>query len=124
MKEEVAGHSVKLLYPSIDDHHSSDGYLYAPIEVLRGVFGNWLKQGADGVETFNWSNAPPAYYAAHGISAMNASAAHEVAYREVGDLATLRGKDRTYVVERRGVFPWSEFSPVALWSIDRSSSLV
>jgi hypothetical protein len=96
------------LCPCFDDHHASDAYRHAPIEVLRGVFGNWLKQGADGVETFNWSNAPPAYYAAHGISAMNASAAHEVAYREVGDLATLRGKDRTYVVERRGVFPWSE----------------
>ena len=54
----TAGRNIKL-QPCFDDHHTTDGYRYAPIEVLRGVFANWWQQGADSVCTFNWSNAPP-----------------------------------------------------------------
>ena len=96
------------LCPCFDDHHASDGYRHAPIEVLRGVFGNWLAQGADGVETFNWSTALPEYYASRGIPDMNVSAAHAPAYLEVGQADTMADKDLTCVVERRGVFPWSQ----------------
>ena len=45
--------------PCLDDHHATDGYRYPPIELFRGVFGNWWQEGADAVVTFNWSNAPP-----------------------------------------------------------------
>lgn len=47
------------LQPCFDDHHATDGYRYQSIEFLRGVFANWWSQGADGVATFNWSNATP-----------------------------------------------------------------
>ena len=41
------------VYPSWDDHHSSDGYHEAPVEVYRGVSANWRHKGADGIHTFN-----------------------------------------------------------------------
>lgn len=106
-RRDIGFNNVKLC-PCYDDHHASDAYRHAPIEVLRGVFGNWLAQGADGVETFNWSNAPEGYYSAHGIPNTAVNVAHELAYQEVGSLDTLRGGDMTFIVERRGVFPWSE----------------
>ena len=43
------------LYPCIDDNHATDGYQHPSIEVFRGVIANWLHQGADGIETFNWA---------------------------------------------------------------------
>ena len=45
------------LYPVLDDHHSTDGYQFPPIEVFRGVMANWLHQGADGLQTFNFAYA-------------------------------------------------------------------
>ena len=45
------------LYPVLDDHHSTDGYRFPPIEVFRGVMANWLHQGADGLQTFNFAYA-------------------------------------------------------------------
>ena len=52
------GRNIKL-HPCFDDHHATDGYRYPPMEVLRGITSNWWQQGADGIMTFNWSNAPP-----------------------------------------------------------------
>lgn len=95
---------VKLL-PCFDDHHATDGYRYAPIEVLRGVFANWWQQGADGVATFNWSNAPPEL--CKQMEQRPGPLTHQVAYHEVGNLATMLGKDKTFVVERRGGYPWA-----------------
>ena len=53
----VAGTHVKL-YPSVDDHHASDGYATPPIDIYRGVAANWWRQGADGIQTFNFNHAP------------------------------------------------------------------
>ena len=46
-------------YPCIDDIHASDGYRNPPIEVFRGVFANWRRQGFGGVQTFNFQNSNP-----------------------------------------------------------------
>ena len=54
----TAGHPVKL-YPCIDAHHSSDGYVHPSLEVQRGAAANWLHQGADGVCTFNYPDRTP-----------------------------------------------------------------
>ena len=104
----VAEQAPPKLYPCYDDHHASDGYRHVPLQVVRGVAGNWLAQGADGVVTFNWSNATPEMYRERGIPAMNLSDAHAPAYLEIGERGTLAGKDAIFVTERRGVFPWSE----------------
>jgi hypothetical protein len=95
---------IKLL-PCFDDHHATDGYRYAPIEVLRGVFANWWRQGADGVSTFNWSNAPPEL--CRQMSQRPGPLTHQLAYREIGSPATMLNKDKTFVVERRGGYPWA-----------------
>ena len=51
-RDLTSGTPVKL-YPSWDDHHSSDGYRHPAIEVWRGVCANWWRQNPDGMHTFN-----------------------------------------------------------------------
>ena len=100
----AAGH-VKL-QPCLDDHHATDGYRYPPIEFFRGVFANWWQQGADSVVTFNWSNAPPEL--CEKVGARPGPASQRQAYHEAGSPETLSHKDKTFVVERRGGYPWAE----------------
>lgn len=102
----TADRNIKL-QPCFDDHHASDGYRFAPIEVLRGVFANWWQQGADSVATFNWTNASPEMCQSLGISP-GPLCHHRQAYQEVGSSKTLELKDKTFVVERRGGYPWAE----------------
>jgi hypothetical protein len=104
-RKMVAGQNIKL-YPCLDDHHASDGYKFPPIEVFRGVFSNWLAQGADGVETFNWSNADAVLCKRLKVPAGPKS--HRQAYLECGEKKTMAGKDKIFVVERRGGYPWAE----------------
>jgi hypothetical protein len=103
----AAGRNIKL-QPCFDDHHTTDGYRYAPIEVLRGVFGNWWQQGADSVCTFNWSNAPPDAQRQFGDNYLPGPNAHEQAYQEVGSTDTLQFRDKVFPIERRGGYPWAE----------------
>jgi hypothetical protein len=101
----AAGRDIRL-QPCLDDHHATDGYKHPGIEFLRGVFANWWQQGADSVVTFNWSVAPPDF--AKAVGGTVGPPAHGQAYREVGSAETLRGKDKRFAVERRGVFPWGD----------------
>lgn len=103
----TAGRDIKL-QACFDDHHASDGYRYPPIELLRGVFGNWWQQGADSVCTFNWSNAPPEAQCKVGDDFLPGPLSQGQAYHEVGSPATLRLKDKIFPVERRGGYPWAE----------------
>ena len=99
------GRNIKL-QPSLETHHATAGYKYAPIEFYRGVFGNWWQQGADTIQAFNWSaalqqekgNFPHRY---------EATRVELQAYKEMGSPETLAGKDKMFAVERRGGFPWS-----------------
>ena len=52
LRRITAGTPIKL-YPSWDDHHSSDGYKEADIGFWRGVCANWWCQCPDGMHTFN-----------------------------------------------------------------------
>jgi hypothetical protein len=104
-RRATAGRSIKL-QPCFDDHHATDGYRYAPIEVLRGVFANWWQQGADGIVTFNWSTAPPEI--CQMVGAESGPPTHRQAYLEAGSPETLAGKNKVFVVERRGGYPWAE----------------
>ena len=109
----TAGTGIKL-YPALDDHHASDGYEHPSIEVLRGVFANWWEQGADGIQTFNWSNTSREVKARSGIWKKEdlelywkdpfprVWALHRQAYQEMGSPETLKGKDKGFVVQRRG----------------------
>lgn len=96
---QVVGPRVHLS-PCIDDHHATDGYRYPPVEVFRGMAANWLQQGANSVTTFNWAAAPSGGHFA--------PPSQQAAYGEIGTLATLKGKDKLFFVERRGGYPWAE----------------
>ncbi len=104
-RRATAGRNVKL-QPCFDDHHTSDAYQYPPIELFRGVFGNWWQQGADSVVTFNWSNAVPDL--CKKIGDLPGPPSQRRAYREVGSPETLRFRDKVFPVERRGGYPWAE----------------
>ncbi|OGV69385.1 MAG: hypothetical protein A2283_22265 [Lentisphaerae bacterium RIFOXYA12_FULL_48_11] len=94
------------LQPCFDDHHATDGYRYAPIEFLRGVFANHLARGADSVVTFNWAMGPPEI--AEQVGGEIAPLTHQVAFREIGSPETMAGKDKIFAVERRGGYPWAD----------------
>ena len=100
------GRHIKL-QPCLDDHHAPDGYRCPPIEVLRGMFANWWQQGADSVMTFNWANAEPKW-----CEEMGGEVAPRVAIgglpRGRASPRRSRGKNKTFVVERRGGYPWAE----------------
>lgn len=98
------------LHPCHDDHHATDGYRYPPIAFFRGVFGNWLQQGADGVCTFNWAGASDEVHAEAGISRhyLCGPESHRQAYLEIGSLESMADKDKIFAVERRGGYPWAE----------------
>lgn len=102
------GRNIKL-HPCLDDHHATDGYQFPPIEFFRGVFGNWRRQGADGVVTFNWAGASDEVYAECGLAhPLKGPPSHRQAYREIGSMGTLRLKSKMFAVERRGGYPWAE----------------
>ena len=101
----TAGRNIRL-QPCFDDHHTTDGYRHPPIAFLRGVFSNWWDQGADNVVTFNWSNAPPA--ASEKVGARPGPISHQQAYLEAGSPESMQFKDKIFIVERRGGYPWSE----------------
>ena len=90
----TAGTHVKL-YPSVDDHHASDGYATPPIDIYRGVAANWWRQGADGIQTFNFNHAPDFPF-------REVWETHLQAYRELGSPRTLHRKNKRFVVQRRG----------------------
>ena len=94
-RQMVEGTAIKL-YPSLDDHHASDGYQNPGIEVLRGVAANWWRQGGDGIHTFNFNYADEAPYPSQDWPS------HRRAYLELGAPDSLAGRDKTFVVQRRG----------------------
>ena len=94
------------LQPCFDDHHATDGYRYAPIEYVRGVFANHFQRGANSVVTFNWSIATPEL--AKTVGGEIAPLTHQIAFKEIGDPKTLAGKDKAFAVERRSGYPWAD----------------
>lgn len=128
----TAGTDIKL-YPCHDVHHASDGYEQPTIEILRGIFQNWWQQGADGIQTFNFTN-----WTAEGASAMGLDekewlppstyydhpvwVTHRHAYRDMVSPENLRHKDKVFPVERRGgghgttVVPDPEFWTTPRWN--------
>jgi hypothetical protein len=102
----TAGRNIKL-QPCFDDHHTTDGYRFWPIEFLRGVFGNWWQQGADSVVTFNWTCAPPEIAEKVGGESLGWFP-HRQAYHEIGNPETLAHRNKIFAIERRGGYPWAE----------------
>ena len=104
---ELAGGRDVPVYPCLDDHHGTDAYLNPGPELFRGVFVNWLSQGAAGAQTFNWTHASAATHARLGVRSLPAVPSHPALYQEAGSLETLRRYHRLHAVERRGGFRWT-----------------
>jgi hypothetical protein len=106
-RKAVAGAPVKLL-PSFDCFHATDGYHGdQSLDLLSGVFGNYLHQGADGVGIFN----NPAGSAEHarrlGLS-QQANYDPEIV-TTIGSLDTIAGhQPRYYAIDRRGGYAHTE----------------
>ena len=91
------------LYPALEDHHSTDGYQWPPIEVFRGVMSNWLSQGADGIQTFNFAHARSETLDRYGMQDLwPVWPTHLQFYRELADMDSMMQRDKFFVVQRRG----------------------
>ena len=100
------GTSIKIC-PCLDGFHSSDGYGCPPMEVLRGTLTNWWSQGADGIEFFNCFGLTHEAFDRMGPSVLEAwrhavGDRHHELYAEHSGPSSTRGKDKTFVIDRRG----------------------
>lgn len=100
-------------YPCHDNHHSSDAYKHTPLPMLRGIATNWSRRGADGIVLFNFEPVPVPASVTAGLrdplpepSRQDWEANHTFLV-EAGDPERFRGKEKTFVLERRaGGSPW------------------
>ena len=106
----TAGTGIKL-YPGWTDHHASDGYGNAPIEVLRGVFANWWSQRPDGVYAFNFFPSSPGAAEKVGRGPSARWNLDRQMFAEIGSPETLRDKDKVFYVQRRGGGHGAEWVP-------------
>ncbi|RKU10637.1 hypothetical protein C6502_10425 [Candidatus Poribacteria bacterium] len=90
------------VYPSFDDHHSTDGYREPDLEVWRGVCANWWRQNPDGMHTFNLMVSSPQSAQHLGLSPSPRWETQRKVFSEIGSPDTLKGVDKVFFVERRG----------------------
>ena len=90
------------LYPSFDDHHSTDGYREPDLEVWRGTCANWWLQNPDGMHTFNLMVSSPESAQNLGINPSPRWETQRKVFSEIGSSDTLQGRDKVFFVERRG----------------------
>ncbi len=90
------------VYPSFDDHHSTDGYREPNLEIWRGACANWWRQNPDGMHTFNLMVSSPESAQNLGISPSPRWEAQRRIFSEIGSPETLKGGDKVFFVERRG----------------------
>ena len=99
----ITEHTHVKLYPVLDDHHSTDGYRFPPIEVFRGVMANWLHQGADGLQTFNFAYARSETLEKYGMrDTWSGWPTHLRFYRELADVDAMNQRSKVFVAQRRG----------------------
>ena len=125
----AAGTDIKL-YPCHDCHHASDAYRYPPLEMLRGVCANWWRQGADGIQIFNYLCAEKEAWVKieAGSYLLQNWESNRQAFREIGSPDTLRYKEKTFVVQRRAgghpnLFGWPEEGKTQHWTYHNSNML-
>jgi hypothetical protein len=104
------------VYGSYDTHHTVDGYTFPPIETIRGVWHSWRVRGADCVEFFNWMGEGDEKvldiikqlvfeYGTDPARDCFVEYAQED-FTGVNDLEYLAKQDKTYVIDRKGGYPW------------------
>jgi len=105
-RKAMAGAPVKLM-PSFDCFHATDGYHGdQSLDLVCGVFGNYLHQGADGVGVFNGIIGSPEQAKALGLTQTDTRDLQ--VFSTIGSLTTMGGKPRYYPIERRGGYAHNE----------------
>ena len=105
-RKAMAGAPVKLI-PSFDCFHATDGYHGdQSLDLVCGVFGNYLHQGADGVGVFNGIIGSPEQAKVLGLTQTDTRDLH--VFSTIGSLTTMGGKARYYPIERRGGYAHNE----------------
>lgn len=101
------------LYACYDPYHTVDGYFAPPLETLRGIWYSHLQRGADAVEYFNWSGQGKKEMVVHyahlyGMDPQKEDYAQFCSedFTGVNDKSFLEMQDKTYVIDRRGGYPW------------------
>ena len=90
------------LYPSFDDHHSTDGYREPDLEIWRAACANWWRQNPDGMHTFNLMVSSPQSAENLDLSPSPRWQTQRKIFSEIGNPETLKGVDKVFFVERRG----------------------
>ena len=112
--EEVRALSDEIqLYGGYDTHHAVDGYALPPLDIIRGVWYSYFTRGADAVEYFNWmgegrGDLVEKYITEYGMSFERDGFvlhSHED-FTGVNDESFLSKQDKTYVIDRKGGYPW------------------
>ena len=100
------------VFPCLDTHHESDGYAHSDMEVYRGLFSSWKMQGADGIVLFN--TYPCRDKVAEEILKVydknyrrNKNCIMDI-YEDLSEENGIERKDKTFVVERKGGYPYYE----------------
>jgi hypothetical protein len=105
-RQAMAGAPVKLL-PSFDSYHATDGYHGdQSLDLIRGVFGNYLHQGADGVGVFNGIIGFPEQAEKLGMTKTDPRDLQ--VFSTIGSLATMRDQPRYLPIDRRGGYAHNE----------------
>lgn len=101
------------IYDCYDTHHAVDGYALPELSLMHGVWDSWYVRGADGCEYFNWCGEGNAdlvlgYVKKYGLDPIRDGYVKYAKESFVGanDREYLAACDKTYVVERRGGYPW------------------
>ena len=90
------------IYPSFDDHHSTDGYREPDLEIWRGACANWWRQNPDGMHTFNLMVSSPQSAENLDLSPSPRWQTQRKIFSEIGSPETLKGVNKVFFVERRG----------------------
>ncbi|MEI6871736.1 MAG: family 10 glycosylhydrolase [Verrucomicrobiota bacterium] len=105
-RKAMAGAPVKLM-PSFDCFHATDGYHGdQSLDLVRGVFGNYLHQDADGVGAFNGIIGSPEQAAKLGLTQTDTRDLQ--VFSTIGSLATMSDRARYYPIDRRGGYAHNE----------------
>ena len=101
------------LYGCYDPHHTVDGYTFPDLSVIRGVGYSFLQRGADAIEYFNWTGEGKKELVHHYVEKYQMDRALNgfVEYAKddftgINDREFLERQDKTYVIDRRGGYPW------------------
>jgi hypothetical protein len=105
-RKAMGGAHVKLM-PSFDCFHATDGYHGdQSLDLVCGVFGNYLHQGADGVGVFNGMIGSPEQAKSLGLTQTDPRDLQ--VFSTIASLTTMSGKARYYPIDRRGGYAHNE----------------